>query len=104
VVQIQLQNNAAYRYLGYCYLRLGDVDKAMVNYGRAVKINDEDWEAHRGLGVAYMIRAIDKDNKDETLKARLRAKAIQQWRLSLELKPSQPRRERLIKLMRKYSE
>jgi len=51
-----------------------------------------------------MIRAIDKDNKDETLKARLRAKAIQQWRLSLELKPSQPRRERLIKLMRKYSE
>jgi tetratricopeptide (TPR) repeat protein len=103
-IQIQPENNTAYQYLGFCYLRLGDVDKSTENYSKAVEINDMDWEAHRGLGVAYMIRAIDKDNKDGTLKVRLKSKAIEQWRLSLDIYPEQPRSERLVKLIQKYSE
>jgi len=44
-----------------------------------------------------MLRALD--DEDETLKA----KAIQQWRLSLDLKPNQPNRERLLKYIEIYS-
>ena len=131
VIQIQPNNNSAYQYLGYCYLRLNAqamvsykktletdsdntelltslkedarkaVGEAIESYNRAIEINDEDWEAYRGLGVAYMLRALN--NKDETLKAKLREKAIQQWRLSLDIKPNQPRREGLLKLIEKYS-
>jgi tetratricopeptide (TPR) repeat protein len=122
-MQIQPDNNAAYQYLGYCYLRLREqaaeaykqlgeadsnaparkvsldeyIDKAIESYGRAIEINNKDWEAFRGLGVAYMLRAID--NNDELMKE----KAVQQWRMSLDIKPDQPRRERLLELTRKYS-
>jgi len=122
-IQTQPNNNAAYQYLGYCYLRLREradeaykrlaeadsnapeikaslaeyLDKAMENYSKAIEINDKDWEAYRGLGVAYMLKALD-DN-DETLKE----KAVQQWRMSLDIKPDQPRRERLLELTKKYS-
>jgi tetratricopeptide (TPR) repeat protein len=121
--QIRPNNNTAYQHLGYCYLLLRQqaiesheraleidsntppietslveyLDKAVVNYSRAIEINDKDWEAHRGLGVAYAIRGTN--NKDEALKA----KAVQQWRLSLELKPNQPNRERLLKYIEIYS-
>jgi tetratricopeptide (TPR) repeat protein len=74
------------------------VDKAIESYSSAIEINDKDWQAFRGLGVAYMVRALNSN--DETLKAN----AIQQWRLSLDIKPDQPRRERLLKLIRHYSE
>jgi len=127
VIQIQPDNNAAHQYLGYYYLRLYSqtiaaykrelkidsdntellislkedvdkaVDKAMESYRRAIEINDKDWQAYRGLGVAYMLMGIN--NKDETLKA----KAVQQWHISLDIKPDQPTRERLLKLVRKYS-
>lgn len=132
VIQIQPDNNIAYRYLGYCYLRLNaqatashkstletdsnnlelltslkeDADKAaseaIASYNKAIEISDKDWEAYRGLGVAYMLRALS--NKDETLKAKIREKAVQQWRLSLEIESDQPNRERLLKLIRYYSE
>jgi Flp pilus assembly protein TadD len=132
VIQIQPDNNIAYRYLGYCYLRLNAqatasykstletdsnnlelltslkedaakaASEAIASYNKAIEISDKDWEAYRGLGVAYMLRALS--NKDETLKAELREKAVQQWRLSLEIKSDQPNRERLLKLIRYYSE
>jgi tetratricopeptide (TPR) repeat protein len=95
--QIEPDNNVAYQYLGYCYLRLDDVDRATASYSRAIEINDKDWQAHRGLGVAYMLRAIN--DEDDALKE----KAIRQWRLSLDISPDQPRRERLLKLIERYS-
>ena len=124
VVRIQPDNGTAYQYLGYCYLQFYDqavksykrlleidssdaadlaslkenaneaVDKAIENYSRAIEINNEDWQAYKGLGVAYMLRALE--SKDEELKA----KALQQWRLSLEHKADQPS---LRKLIRHYS-
>ncbi len=97
VIQIQPDNGPAYRYLGYCYLLLKDIDKSVASYSRAVEINDKDWEAHRGLGVAYVMKSAD--DQDPTLKTR----AVEHWRRALEIRPDQPRRQKLLRLMEKYS-
>ena len=98
VIQIQPDNGPAHQYLGYCYLLLKDVDKSVASYSRAVEINDGDWEAHRGLGVAYAMKAAD--DQDPTLGT----KAVEHWRRALEIKPDQPRRQKLLRLIEKYSE
>jgi len=103
VIQVQPDNGTAHQYLGYCYLRLDELDKAMISYSRAIAINDRDWEAHRGLGVAYMMKGIDENNQDEALKTELRARAVEHWRLSLNIEPNQPYRERLVKYIQFYS-
>jgi superkiller protein 3 len=85
--QIQPNNNTAYQHLGYCYLLLRQqtielheraletdsntppietslaeyLAKAVQSYSRAIEINDKDWEAHRGLGVAYAIRGTNRE-------------------------------------------
>ena len=126
VIQIQPDNNTAYQYLGYCYLLLreqaieshkrsleigsetsgietslaGYLDKSIESYNRAIEINDRDWEAHRGLGVAYIKKG---KNEDGTMDETLKAKAVEQWRLSLDIRPEQPSREVLLKLIRTYS-
>lgn len=97
-IRMQPDNNIAHRHLGYCNLLLNDTDKAIQGYTRAVDINDKDWEAYRGLGVAYMKKAIS--DKDEILKA----KAVRQWRMSLQINPNQDRREKLLELIKKHSE
>jgi len=127
VLQIQPENNIAYQYLGYCYLQLYSqaielynkatkvsteepeliaslkekadkiLDEATESYSRAIEINAKDWEALRGLGVAYMLKARrDKDNM-------LKEKGLEQWQRSLEVNPQQPDRERLLKLIAYYS-
>jgi Flp pilus assembly protein TadD len=98
VVQLKPDEPTAHQYLGFCHLRLGQIDEAIAGYRRAIALDDRDWEAHRGLGVAYMMMAISND--DESLKD----KAVAQWRLSLAIKPDQPRRKKLLKLMQRYSE
>ena len=98
VTQSQPDNNAAFQYLGYCYLQLKDIGMSIKSYSRAIAIDNEDWQAYRGLGVAYMLRAIS--DKDDFLKA----KAVRQWRHSLEIKPDQPRGERLHKLIEKHTQ
>jgi tetratricopeptide (TPR) repeat protein len=97
IVLRQPANNVAYQQLGYCHLRLNEVDAAIENYRRAIMIDDHDWQAIRGLGVAYMLKGLSSG--DEQLKA----KAVEQWRSSLSISPSQPRRSELIKLVQKYS-
>jgi tetratricopeptide (TPR) repeat protein len=98
VIRIQPDNSPAYRYLGYCYLLLKDVDKSIASYEGAVEINDEDWEAHRGLGVACAMKASGDDGD-----ASLKAKAVEHWRRALEIKPDQPGRGKLLKLIETYS-
>jgi tetratricopeptide (TPR) repeat protein len=97
VTQIQPENSSAYQYIGYCYLQLSDVNQAIDNYRQAIKINNYDWEAYRGLGVAYMTKA--KADND----AELKSQAVELWRQSLSIKPDQPRKDRLIKLIETYS-
>jgi len=50
-----------------------------------------------------MMRGIDKANEDEQLKTELRAKAVWHWRLSLDIKPEQAQRERLLRFIQMYS-
>ena len=124
-IKIQPDSNTAYQYLGYCYLLLynqalesykssqqadtdqvnitpsmtENLEKAVESYGRSIQIDDKDWKAHKGLGVAYTYMFRASDNKDVTL----RDKAVEQLRLSLEIKPDQPNREMLLKLIQSYS-
>jgi tetratricopeptide (TPR) repeat protein len=98
VIEHQADNSTTHQYLGFCYLKLGDLDNAIHSYARAVELNDADWEAHRGLGVAYMLKA------RSTGDAGLAAKAIAQWKRSLEIKPDQKNREALIGMIEAYSE
>jgi tetratricopeptide (TPR) repeat protein len=100
VIQIQPDNNIAYRHLGFCCLQLKDVNKSVESYSRAIEIDDKDWESYRGLGVAYILKG---KNEDGTIDEALKAKAIQQWRLSLEIKPDQPNGKKLLKLIQYYS-
>ncbi len=97
VIQRSPDNNTAYQFLGYCHLKLGDVDRAIESYYTAVELDDSDWEARRGLGVAYMLRA--RADRDENLKAR----AVEQWRISLDIKPDQLNRDALVKMIDAYS-
>lgn len=129
VLELDPENGLAYRYLGYCYLRLyekaaseyrelveqgtkdqsllegmtrrsGDmVAKAIDCYSRAVEMDQNDWDAHRGLGVAYII---DAKNPDGTVDELLKNKAIEHWRRSLQINPDQPRADRLRNLIAKY--
>ena len=97
VIQLQPGNNTAYQYLGYCHLKLQNLDKAIENYGKAIELNGNDWEAHRGLGVAYMLKAT-RDN-DQALKAA----AVKQWQISIDIKPDQRTSDQLRKLIDKYT-
>lgn len=128
-IELAPQNVRAYRYLGYTYLRLyekiaseyremaqqGGADKALLeslkssgdemvkkaidNYMHAVEIDRNDWDAHRGLGVAYII---DGKQADGTVEDFLKNMAIEHWRRSLQINPDQPRADRLRDLIAKY--
>lgn len=127
VIGIEPYNNTAYRHLGYCELlnyfqasekyedekKVNDgsaevlaslkeqmdelVNKSAENYTRAIEIDDQDWEAQKGLGVVYAI--IGTNNNDDDAKQQ----AVEQWRLSLSIKPNQSNRARLIKWIEMYS-
>ena len=60
---------------------------------------DSDWDAHRGLGVAYIIEA---KSSDEGINQDVKEKAIFHWRTSLQINPDQPRADRLRKLIAQY--
>jgi Flp pilus assembly protein TadD len=98
LIEHQADNSTTHQYLGYCHLKLGELDKAIGSYARAVELNDADWEAHRGLGVAYMLKA------RSTGDAGLAAKAIEQWRKSLDIQPDQKNAQTLVKMIETYSQ
>ena len=85
----------AYQYLGFAYLKLREFDLAIESYQKSIKIKESDWMVHKGLGVAYILKAINKN--DDTLKSM----GLEHWNKSLEIKPNQPR---LLRLLKKYSD
>ncbi len=98
VIERHADNSTTHQYLGFCYLKLGDLDKSIDSYARAVELNDADWEAHRGLGVVYMLKARGIGD------ANLADKAIGHWRRSLEIKPDQKNAQTLAKMVETYSQ
>jgi tetratricopeptide (TPR) repeat protein len=130
VVQIQPANEQAHKYLGYISLVLyledknayeaeqqsaspdevmveslkrsmaNYLDESVASYEKAVALDEQDWDAHRGLGVAYIWKATTAAGGiDEALKE----KALQQWRRSLEINPQQTYRDTLLRYIRIYS-
>ncbi len=97
VVQIRPDQSRAFRDLGYCFLKLGEADQAITMYERATVLDNGDWEAYRGLGVACMVKA--QRTGDEVLQAA----ALRHWRRSLAIHPDQPRRDWLEKLIKEHS-
>jgi tetratricopeptide (TPR) repeat protein len=97
VSQRRPENGVVFRHLGYCLIKLGDIDQAVLMYRKSVDLDDRDWEAHRGLGVVLVLKA------RQTGEASLEAEAVRHWRRSLVLKPDQPRRDLLEKLIREHS-
>ena len=95
VIEADPNNSLAYQYLGYAHVILRDFDTAIVNYRKAIQTNAGDWAAQKGLGVAYMFKAV-RDNNDKALKE----DAIRHWKTSLDINPDQLKLRRLLE---KYS-
>jgi len=97
VAQMRPENGVAFRDLGYCFIKLGNTDQAIQMYQKSIDCDPNDWETHRGLGVACMLKA------RQTADRRWQAKALEHWRRSLTIKPDQPRHTILEKLIREQS-
>jgi tetratricopeptide (TPR) repeat protein len=95
VIATEPENAVAHQYLGFAQLKLKETQEAIDSYKRAVKFGKDDWMAHKSLGVAYMLSAM-QNNNDEKIKAL----AVEQWTISLQINPDQPQ---LRELLSKYN-
>lgn len=95
VIATEPENAVAHQYLGFAQLKLKETQEAIDSYKRAVKFGKDDWMAHKSLGVAYMLLAM-QNNNDEKIKAL----AVEQWNISLQINPDQPQ---LHELRSKYN-
>jgi len=89
-----------YKHLGYSYLKLAEFDNAIEGYKKAIELDSGNWDAHRGLGVAYILKGRDEDGYVEE---EMRKLAVQHWNLSLDINPTQPNRNGLEKYINIYS-
>ncbi len=92
VIAMDNKNSMAYQYLGFAQLKLKETVEAIRSYQQAVEVNENDWMAHKGLGVAYMLMSMKNQNDEK-----MRALAVEQWNISLQIKPQQPKLSKLIK-------
>ncbi|HET6427322.1 MAG TPA: tetratricopeptide repeat protein [Phycisphaerae bacterium] len=81
--------------MGSCHFHMKQWDQALAAYTKALELDGDCAEAHRGLGVIYMSRYV----VDRTL-TDMRDKALDSWTRSLELDSSQ---QDLVNLVRKYT-
>jgi tetratricopeptide (TPR) repeat protein len=92
VIAMNPENSMAYQYLGFAQLRLKETIDAIKSYRQAVEIDENDWMARKGLGVAYMLMAIKNQNDEK-----LRALAVEQWSISLQIQPNQSKLREWVK-------
>lgn len=91
VISMDPKNSIAYQYLGFSQLRLKETAEAVESYRQAVNADENDWMARKGLGVAYMLMAMKGQDGEQ-----LRALAVEQWNISLQIRPDQPKLRELI--------
>lgn len=91
-IKLDEQSSTAFQYLGFVQLQLhkDDLSVALASYNKAVEIDEKDWMARKGLGVVYMLMFMA--NQDEANKA----KAVEQWNISLTIKSDQPELKDLL--------
>jgi Flp pilus assembly protein TadD len=99
VIVLQPGNAEAWRYLGFVCLKLREVDMATTDYEKAVQLSPDDWRAHKGLGVAYMMKYQTLKSFDNPEADNYKNQALIHWGKSLDLNPAQ---NNLLKLYRKY--
>jgi tetratricopeptide (TPR) repeat protein len=92
VIATDPTNSMAHQYLGFAQLKLKETDAAVESYQMAVRVNENDWMARKGLGVAYMLQSMQPPRDP-----RRQALAVEQWTISLQLKPDQPKLQQLVK-------
>ncbi len=90
VADMEPDNSMAHQYMGFALLRLRELPEAIESYKRAVETADQDYMAHKSLGVAYMIQFFS--NRDEASKAL----ALEQWTISLQINPDQPKLKQFL--------
>ncbi|MBW8016539.1 MAG: tetratricopeptide repeat protein [Planctomycetes bacterium] len=96
-------SSTAFQYLGFVQLNLHkeDLSLAMNSYNKAVEIDGNDWMAHKGLGVVYMLKFLivrdkaEKQNTLDNLDKTFKLKAMENWDVSLTIKPDQPHLKKL---------
>ena len=88
VISMDPKNSMAYQYLGFAQLRLKETEEAVESYRQAVDADENDWMARKGLGVAYMLLAMKEQGP---ARERTEALALEQWNISLQIKPDQPK-------------
>jgi len=93
-LSIDPESGMAHQYLGYVQLKLKETDEAVESYRQAITLDENDWMARKGLGVAYILMSTKSENAEQ-----LQALAVEQWHISLQIKPDQPR---LREWVRKY--
>jgi len=81
--------------LGFCHFFKGDYDTALQFYEAAIQADSRLAVAHRGIGIVYMAQYLKDRRKTE-----LREKAVEHWRISLEIDPNQ---DTLADLVNKYA-
>ncbi|MEN8127959.1 MAG: tetratricopeptide repeat protein [Planctomycetota bacterium] len=89
-------NSMAYQYMGFAQLKLKENAEAIKSYQQAVEKDENDWMARKGLGVAYMLTAL-KGEMSREKRERYQALALEQWNISLQIKPDQSKLSQLIK-------
>jgi superkiller protein 3 len=94
-IEMNPDSSIAYQYLGFSQLKLKEISEAVKSYQQAVNVDENDWMAHKGLGVAYMLMAMRSQNGEK-----MQALAVEQWSISLQIRPQQPK---LAQLIRQYS-
>jgi tetratricopeptide (TPR) repeat protein len=85
----------AYERLAWGYFRIGDYDKSLQSYRRAVDLDPRHWPSWSGIGVNLLNAWLLSDHTDQDAFREARSA----FRRSLQINPDQPR---LITLMSNY--
>lgn len=91
--------SSAHERLGYCQWREQNYAAAADSYRRAIACDAKNAAAYAGHGVVLMTQYLDHPDQVE-----LRDRAVEQWHLSLELSPDQPKLRELVEKYRPKSE